>query len=174
MSNLIKSNTLKDILDAFHTIENWISESGGELTPELEQLCNFNLEQLEQKVDGYQMVAERLELSIEFFDQKAKFYKKIADGFNTVRENIRTRIKFLMIENQMGELSGSEIRFKLSNTAPTVEITDEHSIPKEYIETVITTRIDKRKLRDALELGLDVEGAKLVTNKSLRTYAVKK
>lgn len=174
MTQIIKSNTLKDILNAFHTIEDWLAESGGELTPELEELTQFNLEQLSDKVDAYQMVQERLEQSIDYFDQKAKFYSKVANGFDLVRQRIKERIKALMVENQIDELSGNDIRFKLSNAAPTVHITDEHVIPKEYLETVVTQRVDKKKLRDALELGLDVEGAMLVKNKSLRTYAVKK
>jgi hypothetical protein len=174
MTQIIKSNTLKDILGAFHTIENWLAESGGELTPELEELTNFNLEQLSDKVDAYQMVQERLEQSIDYFDNKAKFFLKISCGFANVKERIKERIKQIMVENQIDELSGNDMRFKLSNSAPTVFVTDEHSIPKEYIETVVTHRVDKKKLRDALELGLDVEGAVLMKNKSLRTYAVKK
>lgn len=57
----------------------------------------------------------------------------------------------------------------LRKCPPSVLITDEAAIPAVYKETVITEKVSKDAIKAALKSGVEVPGAKLVTDKTTLT-----
>ena len=74
-----------------------------------------------------------------------------------------------MTEMNITELSGEDVRFKLSRTQPSLEIFAD-LIPEEYKYQVISQEIDKEKIKKDLKEGIEILGAELKENVALRRY----
>ncbi len=162
--------TLRTLVQQSNDLMSQLAEAGGELTPELEsQLAHVELS-LPEKIDSYSHLMDKLDLEIEMWKQKADFYYSIAKSCKNVKERLKENIKFAMQEMTVSEIKGNDVRFKLSNSKPTLLI-DEELIDPLYTSQVTTTVIDKKRIEEDLKNGVPVAGARLVENVSLRTYA---
>lgn len=91
------------------------------------------------------------------------------------RRVIENRVKWFKqyIQHQM-ELAGLDkiktplLTLALQNNPPRVEIDNLTELPGEYIEQRIDYVVDKKRIKDAIQSGREVPGARLVQGKSLR------
>ena len=72
-----------------------------------------------------------------------------------------------MITNNIEKIDTNLGSIKFTKSTST-EIFDESLIDKKFIETVITEKISKEKIKKALKAGEEVQGARLVENKNLK------
>ena len=161
MSNISLYNISADFLNIISQLE----DNGGELTPELEEALAINEANLVTKVEAYlEVIAKYKALAAEAAEREKQYaaYKRIATN---VERSMRERLAYAL--ERMGrdkvEIGMRKVSF-LSSTA--VNITDEASIPASYVR--VETKIDKESLKRDLKAGLVIEGAELVTNKSLQ------
>lgn len=146
-------------------INEMLEESCGELTPEIEEALLINKENFLIKAEGYiETIAKYKAMA----DAAAERIKQL-QAYKKTAENIATRLKdsltygmHIMGEEKI-ELGLHKISFRTSHA---VNITDEAHIPNEYIK--VETKIDKESLKRDLKAGLVIEGAELVTNKSIQ------
>ena len=75
-----------------------------------------------------------------------------------------------MEANDIKKLTSSDFVLSLSNTTPSLEISDNAFIPDEFFKVI--KEVDKTKLKDAVKNGLQIEGAWLQENKALRIKIV--
>lgn len=61
----------------------------------------------------------------------------------------------------------SDIVIKIQNNPPAIEITDAESIPDIYKVTKEVVTFDKKLIKEDIEAGFEVEGARIVRNKRL-------
>lgn len=165
-----QSKSLMTIVARSNEIELMLVESGGELNDEIEKFLMINSSELAEKVDGYQTVIERFEALEDHYKAKAEFFKTVSGQCKTIAARLKDNIKYAMQQMGVDEIKGNDIRFKLSSTKGRVIIEDMNIVPVEFKEEVIETKIDDKKIREALEKG-EVRGAKLEPGFSLRTYA---
>lgn len=106
-------------------------------------------------------------------------FKKFEEDFKSAKKTIENRIDGLekwLVQLAMRldrrELHGHYERYKIVDVA-SVEITDEAMVPSNFKRTKVTTEPDKKLIGDTLKAGIDVPGAHLVTNLSLRKYIAK-
>lgn len=146
-------------------INEMLEESGGELTPEIEEALLINEGNFLVKAEGYIETIAKYKAMAEACAERIKqlqAYKKTC-------ENIENRLKesltygMTIMERDKMEIGLHRISFR--NTT-SVDITNEASIPNEYI--LVETKVDKRKVGDALKSGEAIPGAQLVTNKSIQ------
>lgn len=162
------SLTLHSLVQQSQIIEAALIEAGGELTPEIEAiLANLDITMAE-KLDGYSFIMDRFETEAAFLRSRADTYSRAAKGLTTFQEKLKERIKLAMIALGKDEVSGNEMRFKLSNCAPKLVIENEAMLIDAYKTIVQTIVPDKEKIKEDLALGFPVAGAKLVNGKSLR------
>lgn len=83
---LVKKQTLNDIMKDFHDIEEMLIESGGELTPEIEELLDQNADDLDSKLDGYASF-------IEYLKGQAQYLKNVEDQFKDHRQIVENTVK---------------------------------------------------------------------------------
>ena len=74
-----------------------------------------------------------------------------------------------MLAYNIDEVRGNDQKFKVCNAAEKLVIDNEQEIPKEFFNEVITLKLDKDKLRNALKNG-PIDGAHLEKNRALRIY----
>jgi hypothetical protein len=165
-----KNNSLVSLVNESNNLELMLIESGGEMTPEIEQALAINEKGLLEKVDRCAFVLERLEAMEDFYKQKADYFSKISSQVKNAQVRMKDNLKIVMDTMNVEELVGQEVRFKKVPTAGKLNIIDETLIPAEFKKTVAVIEIDKKSLKDAA-LKYEVPGAEFVPGFSVRTYA---
>mgnify|MGYP002510506886 CR=1 FL=1 len=157
--------TLFDITAEQRRINDALMESGGELTPELEEALLVNADNFAVKVDGYATSIRKFEALAEAADAEIKRIHAIKKSATNSAKRLKEALAYGM--EVMGydkvDIGLNKLSFR-SSTA--VNITDEVRIPNQYIK--VETKIDKESLKRDLKAGLVIEGAELVTNRNLQ------
>lgn len=167
-------NTLINLITDSSEIVNEIIANGGELTLELEQSLEQSNIDLALKLDNYAYLWERLEVEATYWKAKADEFARVAKSVKTVNANLKSRLKFALVESKKSEMVGNDFKFKLAKTSGKLVVEDQSLIPKEFITTTIVESVDNAKLKEALKSGQEIEGASLVMTPSLRKYAAKR
>jgi hypothetical protein len=140
-------------------------ESGGELTPELEEALLINSENFAVKVEGYATSIHQFEAFADAADAEIKrlmALKKSAQGAaKRLKDNLAYGMEVMGYDKV--DMGLHKLSFR-SSTA--VNITDEVRIPNQYIK--VETKIDKESLKRDLKAGLVIEGAELITSRNLQ------
>ena len=161
MSNLILYHITSEQL----RINELLEESGGELTPEIEEALTLNEENFLVKSEEYIESIARFKALADAADARIKEMQRI----KKTAENIEKRLKESM-QWAMKTLGKDKVEVglhKLSLRSSTaVSITDETAIPAEYI--IVETKIDKMRIKEALKNGATIPGAELQTNTSIQ------
>jgi len=165
------SKSLTNILNESLEIERAIIESFGEITPAIADKLTINEIEQKEKLDSYEVIMNRLELNETYFKQKAAELKMIEKSFAQARESMRERIKYFMIEKNLDEVRGSDARFKLTKTTPSLKI-DPDLIQDEYKFQLISIEIDREKIKADLKDGKEVIGASLEQGLALRKFNI--
>ena len=146
-------------------INELLMETGGELTPELEEALLINSDNFESKAEAYAVSIHKFDADIDAIDAEIKrltALKKSATGAKTrLTDTLAYAMKAFGYDKL--DLGLHKLSFR---TSTAVNITDEVRIPNQYIK--VETKIDKESLRRDLKAGLVVEGAELVTNRNLQ------
>ena len=161
MSNL----SLYHITSEQLRINELLEESGGELTPEIEEALMLNAENFEIKADGYIESISRYKALAEAADVRIKEMQRIKKTSENIEKRLKERLLQAMVVMDVDKMEIGLRKLSIRNTSA-VNITDEAHIPAEYI--IIEQKYDKTRIKDALKSGDVIPGAELVTNKSIQ------
>ena len=164
------NSTLITLVSEASAIQQVLLETGGEITPEIEQRIQATEINLPAKVDSYALLIERMQHDAEFYGLQATRLLKMVRAMESVVTRCKQNIKLAMDELKTTELVGHEMKFKLVKSPPSVIIEDSAKIPAAYKVTETTTRDDKKMISEDLKMGVTVPGARLESGTSLRTY----
>lgn len=145
---------------------NEIEELEGELTPELEERLKINAENMSSKMEGYCKAIRYYEMTV----ANAKSEKERLDKLIKRSERSQQWLKdaILNVMNATDKPKVSAGTFTVGTRKSTaVNIIDESAIPARYANEVVTVKIDKTAIKDAIKNGEEVPGAQLVERKSL-------
>jgi hypothetical protein len=158
-------NSLYTITTEQLRINELLEELEGELTPEIEEALIINEDNFLTKSEGY------IE-SIAYFKARAEAAKVRIEEYQRIKriaENAEKRLKERM-QWAMEVLGRDKVEVGLHKmslrSSQAVNITNEARIPNQYIK--VETKIDKESLKRDLKAGLVIEGAELITNKSIQ------
>lgn len=155
------------IAQEFLDLLNEIEEIEGEITPELEERLKINAENMSSKMEGYCKAIRYYEMTV----ANAKSEKERLDKLIKRSERSQQWLKdaILNVMNATGKLNGvSAGTFTVGTRKSTaVNIIDESAIPARYASAVLSVKIDKTAIKDAIKNGEEVPGAQLVERKSL-------
>lgn len=157
--------TLYHITSEQLRINELLEESGGELTPEIEEALMLNAENFEIKADGYIESISRYKALAEAADVRIKEMQRIKKTSENIEKRLKERLLQAMMVMDVDKMEIGLRKLSIRNTSA-VNITDEAHIPAEYI--IIEQKYDKTRIKDALKSGDVIPGAELVTNKSIQ------
>lgn len=163
------SKSLAVIVSEASALETMLVESDGEITPDVEAFLAVNAAELQQKVDSYSLIMERLETLAGYYKNRSEFFAQVSKQCESARDRLESNIENAMKVLKTDEIAGQDVRFKLVKSNPSVVIENEKLIPAEYKKEKVTVSIDKKRLGEDLKIG-DVTGAKLESKEYLRTY----
>lgn len=162
--------SLAELVIAASIIERSLLENDGELTPVIEQMMSEIDVRLPEKVEGYAGIMARMSMIQDFYNQKAKFYMKLAQGADQVERRCKDNLKLAMETLGVKEIMGIDVKFRLMETQA-VSIDDETMIPEAYKHLpIMVPVIEKKKIAEDLKLGVQVPGASLKTNAHVRAF----
>jgi ribosomal protein S8 len=157
--------TLYTITSEQLRINELLEESGGELTPEIEEALILNEENFLTKSEGYIESIARYKALAEAADVRIKEMQRIKKTAENIEKRLKERLQHAMVVMGHDKVDVGLRKLSLrSSTA--VSITNEVAIPAEYI--IVETKVDKMKIKEALKNGVVIDGAELVTNKSIQ------
>lgn len=161
--------SLHESIKDSQSLELAIIENGGELTPELETALTAISLDVAESVDRTHFALDRIENAAGYWKAKAAEYKKISDSLETAHDRLKGYIKGVMVESGKTDLTGVEVRYRLSRAKPKVVI-DEAKLAPAYFKEKITLVPEKERIKQDLELGVPVDGARLEESFTLRAY----
>ena len=122
----MNANSLFALTTEAAQIEDMLWESGGEITPELEERMNDNDVALKAKTDSYGALIHKFGSTEDMIDAEIKrltALKKVAQNAET---KLKDRVKHSMEQNGMTKLDGAFTKFSLRKSEKT--ITDDEKL----------------------------------------------
>lgn len=155
------------VLDSYDLMRA-ITQSGGELTPEIDGMIARFASQLDLCAE----LDEQLDAESKYFRARAAFYTKMAKGRENALDRLRTNISDSMKAGGKSELQGEGGYWKLV-TQGQKTVVDEAKVEPLYLICVQEWKADKERITAALEAGERILGASLQPITSLRWYPKK-
>jgi len=141
-----------------------LAQTGGEVTPEVDALCERLLcldEQTADKFDSYGHVIHDLASKQAAYAVRAKSLAARASSLEKTAERMKDRLKEFMERHEMPKVEGEWYRFRVQNNGGKVPLLlDEvraEDLPPVYRREVVNTEA----IRSALESGARLSFAKL-------------
>ena len=159
--------TLYGITAELNNILAQLEETGGEITPEIEQALAINEEQFVAKAEDYGHAI----LNLKGMTAAAKAEKERLAALQKFYENAQKRLTDAL-SNAMqvfghDKVENATMRLSLRHTTAT-EVDDLDALPAEYKTTKVEVVADKTAIKKAIQQGEAVPGAHLVENVSLQ------
>ena len=169
--------TLYELTAQMRQIEDTLEETGGELTPELEETWNETGESLVAEVDNYNALINHMDTYCKNLDTEIKRLQALKKTGDNSLKRIKEHVRDVMIANGIDKLEGEYCKMSLS-TSTSTEVEDD-VVLQPYLSRLellklppwITAdlKVSKTALKDAFK-GKDVmpAGVTFKENKSLR------
>lgn len=167
MTQVTGMTTLSEIVKETNALTQHILDNGGELSPELEEaLLKVDLS-MAVKIEGYAHLISRMEMEASYFSAKAQALSRIARSHERVVDRLWQRIKEAMIETERTELEGETVVYKLIKGKPKL-IINENLLGSEYKDKVVIEEVNKDRVKEALDSGEMLDGARYEGGFTLR------
>ena len=83
-------------------------------------------------------------------------------------EWLKQYVEYEMKRTGISKVQSSLFKIALANNPVAVDVVDEDNIPERFKEQVVTFKIDKKAIKEAIEAGEEITGAVLRQDQSLR------
>lgn len=146
-------------------INELLEESGGELTPEIEEAIMLNEENFIAKSEGYIEAIAYFKARQEAAKARIEEMQRIKKTAENAEKRLKERMQWAMEIMGRDKVEVGLHKLSLRNTQ-VVNIISEAAVPNEFIK--VETSIDKTKLKEALKMGAIIPGAELKNNQSIQ------
>lgn len=157
--------SLYSIEQEYLNIVESIIDAGGEITEEQETALSISKEQLQTKGVCYGFIVKQMEGEIDLIDAEIKrlntLKKTRQNTIDRLKQNLSTALQVFGVEEIKTPLI--KINFRKSES---VEIDD--NLDPQFIKTTVSTAPDKLAIKEAIKQGIEVTGARLITNQNIQ------
>lgn len=122
---------------------------------------------IEEKAQGYEMVARSFEAPIPAIDAEIKRLQALKKASQTRADVLRKRLHDAMVEMQVEKIKCPLFEVRRQKNPVSVEIYNAELVPFEFWKTP-EPEINKSALKAALQTGVEIEGARLTQSEGLR------
>ena len=156
--------TLYHIESELNNINEQLIESGGELSPELQDKLAMTREELATKAANYGFVILKNQSEAAIIDAEIKRLKAIKDSLDNATDKIKEAISNAMIQYDLTEVKAPTIKLSF-RASESVEV-DESKLAQKYFNYKPT--VDKTTIKADLKAGIEVDGARIVSKQNLQ------
>ena len=170
--------TLYALTAEMAAIEDELYESGGELTPELEQVLTETRESLLRKVDGYNALVQKLGAMAESAKKEAERLTKLKKTAENAQKRVKERLLWNMNVFGLEKLEGNLCKMSIRNSK-SLEVDDTavlapygrdiERLRKKLPEWItVEVKVNKTALKEAYK-GTDIlpAGVSVISKESL-------
>jgi len=159
------NTTIFEIGNEYQNIIALIEQNNGEISDDLHEAYINSRDELNNKAKAYIYVIRNKENLISNIDAEIDRLKEMKK--RTENEINRIKNYLSMAVDTFGNFETG--LHKISNRiSKSVEITDCNQLPKEYLKEKIELSADKTAIKKAIEAGVNISGALLVTKSNLQ------
>lgn len=168
---------LYEITSEFKDIEQQLIESGGELTPELEERLAINTNEFEAKMEAYAKIRTNHVGDCESIDSEIQRLGELKASKQKIISLLETRMRdALLVMGQQDKKGVWRLKTALfemsSRKSSRVEIVNPDAIPQKYWimpEPVLPQPYpSKDAIKEAISAGEQIDGAMIVVNYSIK------
>ena len=122
---------------------------------------------IEDKADGYVAVIKTLEGDNKAIDEEIKRLRQRKTSNQNGVKRLKESLQAVMEQTGKEKFKTALNTYSIANNPPSLDITDESLIPKQYyIEQ--QPKLDKKELLKVVKDGLEIKGVELKQSRSLR------
>ena len=122
---------------------------------------------IEDKADGYVAVIKTLEGDNKVIDEEIKRLRQRKTSNQNGVKRLKESLQEVMEQTGKEKFKTALNSYSIANNPPSLDITDESLIPKQYyIEQ--QPKLDKKELLKVVKDGLEIKGVELKQSRSLR------
>lgn len=156
--------SLYQISQKFIDLENKLIESGGEIDEEKELILKEITELLQTKVDGCVGFVQRQNDVLSAIDGRIDYLNGIKAARKKALERFSGYVVSCMDHMKVVKLEGELSKITIRKPAKVVMITNEDDLPIDClnIQTITTKKPDKKLIKQKLEAGEEIPGAKII------------
>lgn len=158
-------NSLYLISTDLRELLNSIAKNDGEITTEQEQQLFITQEQLEVKGINYALVIRECDATVTAIDAEIERLTKLKSKPQNLAKKLKENISGAMQEFGVEKIESDLIKLSFRKSEA-VEVFDESLLAENYYK--YSPSIDKTAIKTAIKSGVDVQGARLVTNQNLQ------
>ena len=165
----MEKTSLQQLEQSWLELQSILNEQNGEIIEEQEKEFDHLSEAICLKKDSYIYVRENLKSQIE----QGKFWiKKFQDKVKSLERHdaqLTQRLLDNMIAMNENVFEGELGKIRRQKSV-SVNIINEDAVPDDFKEVVLTTKISKTDIKNALKEGKEIPGAELVESEHIRIY----
>lgn len=157
---------LYEIEQQYVELANQIIDNDGEITEELEKQLKINENELKTKGQAYALIIKQFEADNASIKAEKERLDNLAKSRQKTIDKLKERLLQSMNLYQLKDITTPLTKISIRNSTSTT-ITDESSIPKEYMIITEDKKPDKKSIKESLQNGTVVAGAELTTNQNI-------
>lgn len=123
--------------------------------------------QLQDKVNNIVRYSRNLELTAEMIDIEIKRLSELKSVYKNKSDSLKNYISYSMQKNGIEKVETDIARLSFRKSS-TVEIEDIEKLPERFVVTKVSKTADKKAIKEALENGEAVEGARIDNHNNLQ------
>lgn len=162
---LVRNNKLFNIQQQYRHILECIEQSEGEITPEIDAALQFTQTQMQEAGINIGLSIKALDYSEDVLNAEIERLQAYREKVRKGKELLKNRLSTAMQQFGITEISSPTIRLSFRKSEA-IEITEENAIPAAYLD-VQAPKISKTRIKEAIQRGIEVPGAELVTRQNL-------
>lgn len=166
-----KKRTLNEIVEELRRLLHTADDNQGEILPELEDELRNCEDSLVDKVDRCLWVNKEILAQAEVYAERAKALEDRSRVLKAQAERLKNHVHASMLALGIKTLETPHFRATIAETAGSVVIDDPEKFIAQHLKTNWVREkyeIDKTVIKNSLQLGFEVPGAKIVKSTSLR------
>lgn len=156
---------LYHITSELNAINEELISAGGELTPELESKLAITQEELSVKATNYGLVMLNNEADINAIDAEIKRLQALKAPLESTNKKLKEAISNAMLTYGLEKVESSTLKLSFRKSEA-VEVFDESKLNQKYFN--YKPSVDKTAIKADLKAGVEVDGARIVTNQNLQ------
>lgn len=160
------SLSLYQITEQYKQIAESLIESGGEVSPDIEEALKINQQNLQEKAVNYGYIIKQSELECDMIDAEIQRLTKMKKARQNAIEELKARLTSAMTYFEINEIKSPTMKLSFRKSE-SVEIINEALIPDQF-KMPQAPKILKMAIKEALKNGEPVNGAIIETNYNLQ------
>ena len=162
---LIRNNKLYNIQQQYMHILECIEASEGEITPEIDVALQLNQQQMQEAGVNIGLSIKALDYSEDVLDTEIERLTAYRTKIRKGKELLKNRLSLAMQQFGIERISSPTINLSFRKSEA-IEITEENAIPAAYLDPQ-PSKVNKTRIKEAINEGTMVPGASLVTRQNL-------